>query len=251
VAQREQIDPYPAGGRSKERQMKKIGIIGGLAWPSTVTYYRIINEETARRLGGNHCARLAVSQTDFDEVERSQAVGDWQHVGELLGAEANNLKAAGADFFIMACNTVHAAYPYIMRETDLPNIHIVDPTAGVIKARGFGTVGLIGSGYTMDGEFFKGRLREKYGLTVLVPEGDDRGSIHSALYSELVRGVVLPETREKFISAIDNLAVRGAQAIILGCTEFGLLLKPEDSPVPLIDTAAEHARAAAAMALED
>ena len=127
----------------------------------------------------------------------------------------------------------------------------IKPAAGVIKARGFGTVGLIGSAYTMDGEFFKGRLREKYGLTVLVPEGDDRGNIHSALYGELVRGVVLPETREKFVAAIENLAARGAQAIILGCTEFGLLLKPEDSPVPLIDTAAEHARAAAAMALED
>lgn len=233
--------------------MKKIGIVGGLAWPSTMTYYQTINEEIARLEGDgkNHCARMVISQTDFDEIERNQAEGNWQHVGELIAAEAASLKAAGADFFIIACNTVHMAYPYIMEHTDLPNIHIVDPVAEAAIAKGIGTVGLIGTGYTMEEDYFKGRLRDKYGLKVIVPEPEEIKMIHRVLFAELVKDIVLPETKQMIVDVIGHLADRGAQSLILGCTEFGLMLHQEDSPIPLLDTTIEHAKAAAAWAMDD
>ena len=233
--------------------MKTIGIVGGLAWPSTAEYYRIINEETARRMGGSgrHCAKLVLAQTDFDQVERAQARGDWDAVGAMVGAEADRLKAAGADFFIIACNTVHAAMPQIEAVTDLPYIHIADPSAALALKKGYGTVGVLDSGYTMEGSFFTGRLRERYGLNVLLPDGPEREMMHKALYQELVGDVFLPETRNSFRAVVAGLAARGAQAVILACTEFGMLLRPEDSALPLIDTAAAHALAAADLALED
>jgi aspartate racemase len=229
--------------------VKTIGMVGGLAWPSTAEYYRIINEETARRMGGSHCAKLIMAQTDFDGILAAQAAGDWDFVASAAASQANILKAAGADFFIIACNTVHAAMPRIEALTDLPYIHIVDPTARIALENGCSTVGLMGSGYTMNGTYFTGRLEDKYGLRVLLPQQSDREYIHAALYGELVKGEFLPRTRDRFMAAAEDMAARGAQAIILGCTEFGLLLKPEDSPLPLIDTASAHARAAVDMAL--
>lgn len=232
--------------------MKTIGIIGGLAWPSTITYYRLINEEVAKRLGGNgrHCANLILAQTDFEEVERNQRENNWARVGELLGIQANKLKAAGADFFIMACNTVHTAAGYVEQATDLPYIHIVDPAADLATRQGAKTVGLLGSGYTMGGTFFKDRLKA-HGLNVLVPEEEHFNNVHNALYQELVKGIIREETHEKFRAAIKNLTDRGAQVIILGCTEFNLIVKPEDSPVPLVDTTYAHAMAAVDRALKD
>lgn len=233
--------------------MKTIGIIGGIAWPSTIVYYRTINEEVARRLGGNglHCAKLVLAQTDFEEVERNQVLGNWERVGELLSVEANKLKAAGADFFIIACNTVHTAMPYIDAKTDLPYIHIVDPAAQTALSKGYKTVGLLGSGYTIKGTYFTGRLRERYGLNVLLPEGEHRDNVHNALYKELAKGIFLPKTRAKFKAAIEDLVKRGAETIILGCTEFGMLVNEEDCPVPLIDTTIAHARAAVDRALQE
>lgn len=232
--------------------MKTIGMIGGVAWPSTITYYRTINEEVAKKAGGNgrHCAKLVIAQTDFEEVERNQVEGNWDRVGELLGEQANKLKAAGADFFIVACNTVHTAMPQIEARTTLPYIHIVDPAAQAVLDKGVRTVGLIGSGYTMDGTFFTGRLKDNYGLEVLIPEGEHKENVHNALYQELVKGMFLPETREKFKAAMADLVNRGAEAIILGCTEFGLLVNQDDCSVPLVDTTIAHAIAAVDRALD-
>ncbi|MCQ4763024.1 aspartate/glutamate racemase family protein [Cloacibacillus evryensis] len=236
----------------KVKEMKTIGIIGGVAWPSTVTYYRTINEEVAKRLGGNglHCAKLVLAQTDFEEIERNQVLGNWERIGGLLAGEANKLKAAGADFFIIACNTVHTAIQYVEARTDLPYIHIVDPAAKMVVDGGYKRVGLLGSGYTMKGTYFTGRLKERYGLDVLLPEGEHEQNVHNALYLELTKGILLPETRARFKAAIEDLAHRGAQAVILGCTEFGMVAKQEDSPIPLIDTTVAHALAAVERALK-
>src|SRR5262245_26087639 len=194
--------------------------------------------------GGLHSANLVLAQTDFEEIERNQRAGRWDRVGALLAEQGNRLKAAGADFFLLACNTVHTADQFIESAVDLPFIHIVDPTARQVIDRGLTTVGLLGSRYTMTGDYFVGRLQTRYGLNVLVAEGHHQDNVHEALYAELAKGVFLPATREKFRAAIADLASRGAQAVILGCTEFGLLVQPEDSPVPLVDTTVAHAAAA-------
>jgi aspartate racemase len=233
--------------------VKTIGIIGGIAWPSTVAYYRIINELVAQRLGegGLHSANLVLAQTDFEAIERNQRAGRWDRVGALLAEQGTRLKAAGADFFLLACNTVHTADHDIESAVDLPFIHIVDPTAQQVIDGGSSTVGLLGSRYTMTGDDFVGRLQKRYGLNVLVAEGELQDDVHNALYDELAKGVFLPGTRDMFRAAIADLADRGAEAVILGCTEFGLLVQPEDSPVPLVDTTVAHAVAAVDRALTD
>ncbi|WP_433186384.1 aspartate/glutamate racemase family protein [Actinoallomurus sp. CA-150999] len=233
--------------------MKTIGIVGGLAWPSSVVYYRVINELIGRRLGdgGLHSANLVLAQTDFAEIERNQRLGRWDIVGELIAAQGNKLKAAGADFFLVACNTVHTAAEYVEGAVDLPFIHIVDPTARQILERGFRTVGLLGSRYTMTGGYFVDRLRRRYGLRVLVAEGEHQDDVHNALYEELAKGIVRPATRDRFKAAIADLVDRGAEVVILGCTEFGMLVEPEDGTVPVIDTTRAHAEAAVDMALAD
>ena len=233
--------------------MKTIGMIGGLAWPSTITFYRAINEEIARRLGDNglHSAKLILTQTDFYEVERNQTLGNWDRVGQLLGEEAQKLKAAGADFFFLACNTVHTAYEQILRYTELPCIHIVDPVGEYAAKSGYRKVGLMGSNYTMEGTFFKGRLKEKYGFEVLIPQGENKENIHNALYQELTRGILREDTHQKFVRCIQELTDRGAELIVLGCTEFGLIVKKEDSPVPVLDTTMALAQAVVDLALEE
>ena len=232
--------------------MKTIGIVGGIAWPSSIVYYRIINELVAQRLGDGslHSACLVLVQTDFEQIERNQREGRWDLVGDLLAEQGNKLKAAGADFFLLACNTVHSAADRIVSAVDLPFLHIVDPTAREVQQRGLLTVGLLGSRYTMTGSFFVGRLRD-YGINVLVCEGEHQENVHGALYGELAKGIFLPSTREKFKAAIADLVRRGAQAVILGCTEFGMLLEAGDSLVPLIDTTLAHAQAAVEMALQE
>jgi aspartate racemase len=233
--------------------MKTIGIVGGIAWPSSIVYYRIINELVAQRLGdgGLHSASLVLAQTDFEEIERNQREGRWDLVGDLLAEQGNKLKAAGADFFLLACNTVHTTADRIESAVDLPFLHIVDPTAREVQQRGVMTVGLLGSRYTMTGSYFVGRLREHYGMNVLVAEGEHQENLHGALYGELAKGMFLSATREKFKAAIADLVRRGAQAVILGCTEFGVLLEAGDSSVPLIDTTLAHAQAAVEMALQE
>lgn len=233
--------------------MKTIGIVGGIAWPSTIIYYKTINELVAKRLGGGglHSAKLVLVQTDFAEIERWQQAGRWDVVGDLLASEAMKLKAASADFFLLACNTVHTAADRIEHSVHLPMIHIVDSTARKVLESGFKTVGLLGSRYTMTGTYFVGRLEQRYDLRVLVVEGDDQDMVHNALYTELARGIFLAETREKFKTAINSLINRGAEVVILGCTEFGMLIQAEDSSVPIIDTSTAHAEAAVEMAFAD
>jgi aspartate racemase len=208
--------------------MKTIGIVGGIAWPSSIVYYRIINELVAQRLGDNglHSASLVLAQTDFEQIERNQRAGRWDLVGDLLAQQGNKLKAAGADFFPLACNTVHTTADRIQSAVDLPFLHIVDPTAHEVQQRGVTTVGLLGSRYTMTGSYFVGRLREHYGMNVLVAEGEHQENVHRALYGELAKDIFLPATREKFKAAITDLVRRGAQAVILGCTESGMPSKP-------------------------
>jgi aspartate racemase len=229
--------------------MKTIGIIGGVAWPSSLVYYQKINELTAQRLGGLHCAKLVLVQTDFEIIERYQREDNWDQVGALLSELGNALKQAGADFFLIACNTLHTADRYIESSVDLPFIHIVDPTAKQILTRNFKTVGLLGSRYTMCGEYFAKRIIDRYGLQVLIPEGVHQDFVHKALYQELVKGIFKDSTRAKFKDAIADLVKRGAEVIILGCTEFGMLVRPEDSPVPIIDTTIAHIHAAVDAAL--
>jgi aspartate racemase len=230
--------------------MKTIGIVGGLAWPSSIVYYQVINDLIAKRLGGNglHCAKLVLAQTDFEEVERNQREKRWDVVGDLLAAEGRKLKAAGADFFLLACNTVHTADERVEANVDLPFLHIVDPTAKLVLEKGFKTVGLLGSRYTMTGTYFVNRLKSRFGLNVLIAEGEHQANVHNALYEELAKGVFLPETREKFKAAMADLASRGAEVVILGCTEFGMLVSQSDCPVPLIDTTVAHAEAAVELA---
>ena len=233
--------------------MKTIGIVGGIAWPSTLVYYRAINELFAKRMGGKglHTPNLIVTQTNFAEIEQAQKEGRWDKVAELLAAEANKLKAAGADFFLLACNTVHTAAPRIIEQVDLPMIHIVDTAARKVVELGFTTVGLLGSRYTMTGSYFVGRLQQDHGLQVLVAEGEHQDNVHNALYGELAKGIFLPGTRDKFKDAIADLVSRGAEAVILGCTEFGMLVQSEDSAVPIIDTSTAHAEGAVEFALAE
>lgn len=226
--------------------MKTIGIIGGMAWPSTIGYYRTINEyfKEYTKSSGLESPTLVITQPNFAYIEKLGGEGKWDEVGKLLVAEAVKLKAAGADFFLMACNTVHSADSYVMKNAPLPMLHIVDTAAGVAAGRGFTTVGLIGSHYTMTGSYFVGRLKQNYNIVALVPETEQRNTIHEALVNELANSLVKPETRQKFKEIIQHLISRGCQAIILGCTEFGLLVQKEDSSVPIIDTGIVHARAA-------
>lgn len=232
--------------------MKTIGIVGGIAWPSTLVYYRTIHEYFKKRTGSNglHTPSLLIAQTDFALIEKAQADGNWNEVGRLLTQQANRLKAAGADFFLLACNTVHTADAYIAAHVDLPMLHIVDAAATKVLELECTTVGLLGSRYTMTGTYFVGRLREKYGLEVLVAEGEHESNVHNALYQELARNMFLPETKAKFKAAIADLVVRGAQVVILGCTEFGMLVSSEDSSVPIIDTSVAHSEAAVNLALD-
>jgi aspartate racemase len=232
--------------------MKTIGIVGGIAWPSTLVYYRRINEYYKECTKGNglQTPNLVLTQTNFALVEQAQTDGRWDQVGRLLAAEANKLKAAGADFFLLACNTVHTAEDVITPAVSLPMLHIVDAAAKRVLDNGYTTIGLLGSRYTMTGTYFVDRLK-KYGLKVLVAEGEHQENVHNALYQELAKNIFLPQTRQKFKAAMADLAARGAQAIILGCTEFGMLIQQEGSSVPIIDTSIVHAEAAVDLALAE
>lgn len=231
--------------------MKTIRIVGGIAWPSTMVYYKAIHEYFKEQTGSNglHTPDLIVAQTDFELIEQAQAENNQDEVGRLLTGQANKLKAAGADFFLLACNTVHTADAYIIENSELPMLHIVDAAAKNAVQRGCKTVGLLGSRYTMTGTYFVGRLQRNYGLSVLVAQGEHEINVHNSLYQELAKNVFRPDTRAKFRAAIADLVTRGAEVVILGCTEFGMLVSQEDSEVPVIDTSIAHAHAAVDLAL--
>lgn len=229
--------------------MKIIGLIGGMSWESTVPYYRLINETIKERLGGLHSAKLILYSVDFHEIERLQHTGDWDGAGNLLSSAARSLQLAGADFLVLCTNTMHKVAATIETAVDIPLFHIADPTAQEIKQAGFTTIGLLGTRFTMEQDFYRDRLQLQHGLRVLIPAPDDRDRVHTIIYDELCLGKLIPESRQVYRRVIADLVRQGAQAIILGCTEISLLVDQHDSEVPLFDTTSIHARKAAQWAL--
>lgn len=229
--------------------MKIIGLIGGMSWESTVPYYRQINETIKERMGGLHSAKIILYSVDFHEIERLQHAGDWDAAGKILANAARSLETAGAAFLVLCTNTMHRVASSIETAVAIPLFHIADPTAAEIKRAGHSTVGLLGTRFTMEQAFYRDRLSERHGLRVIVPDSDDRATIHRIIYEELCLGVVTPDSRGEYRRIIKNLASQGAEAIILGCTEISLLVSQQDSEIPLFDTTAIHARAAAEEAL--
>lgn len=231
--------------------MKVIGLIGGMSWGSTIPYYRTINETIKERMGGLHSAKVILYSVDFHEVEQLQHAGDWEAAGALLANAARSLESAGADLLVLCTNTMHKVAPAIEATVSIPLIHIADATAEAIKQGGFESVGLIGTRFTMEQEFYRDRLRIVHGLNVLIPAPDDREVIHRVIYDELCLGNVRHESRQEYRRIIAELIAQGAQAVILGCTEISLLVTQQDSAVPLFDTTGIHARRAAEEALAE
>lgn len=229
--------------------MKTIGLIGGMSWESTIPYYRQINQTIKERLGGLHSAKIVLYSVDFHEIERLQHAGDWDAAGRLLAEAARSLRAAGADFLVLCTNTMHKVAPAIVAAVDIPLLHIADPTAEAIRAAGVTKVGLLGTRFTMEQAFYKDRLQEKYDLQVLTPSDEERQVVHRIIYEELCLGQIRDESRDAYRRIIASMVARGAQAVILGCTEISLLVGPQDASVPLFDTTAIHARQAAERAL--
>lgn len=230
--------------------MKTIGLLGGMSWESTANYYRAINEEVKEKLGGLHSARIVLYSVDFEDIEKLQQQGDWVSAGEILLDAALKVQAAGADFLLICTNTMHRVAPQVEAGLDIPLLHIADATADALLVPGIRTVGLLGTAFTMEQDFYKGRLGRR-GLEVLVPDEADRVSVHQVIYQELCQGKILPESKAEFLRIIAALAQAGAEAVILGCTEIGMLVSHEDTEVPLFDTTAIHAHQAVEYALQD
>lgn len=230
--------------------MKTIGLIGGMSWESSLEYYRIINEEVKKRLGGFHSAECLMYSVDFAGIEVLQHKGDWDKLAWILSQIAIRLEAAGAAFLVLCTNTMHKVAPAIEGAVNIPLLHIADRTAERIKARGFRKIGLLGTRFTMEEDFYRGRLEKKHGLEVLVPKEEDRAMVHNVIYYELCDGRLREESRKKFVDVIEKLTAAGAQSVILGCTEIGLLVKEKDSILPIFDTTLIHAEAAVDYALK-
>jgi len=229
--------------------MKTIGLIGGMSWESTVPYYRIINETVRERLGGFHSAKLVLYSVDFHEIEQLQHSGAWDESGRMLARAAQSLQAAGADFLVLCTNTMHKVADAIENAVNIPLFHIADPTAQEIKRAGLKKIGLLGTRFTMEQDFYRGRLRDQHHLDVLIPDDVDRGIVHKIIYDELCMGLVHDASRAEYRRIIQRLVDQGAQGVILGCTEISMLVGPSDSPVPLFDTTSMHARKAAEYSL--
>jgi aspartate racemase len=229
--------------------MKRIGLLGGMSWESSAEYYRFLNEEIRERCGGLHSADCILRSVDFCEIEPLQRNGDWAAAGARLAAEASGLVAAGAQLIVLCTNTMHRVADAITEAVDVPFLHIADATAQAVREQRLQTVGLIATAYTMEQDFYVGRLRERYGLNVLVPTKADRGIVHSVIYDELCVGVINESSRVEYQRIMRELAERGAEGILLGCTEIDLLVGPSDSPVPTFDTTRLHVQNAVDLAL--
>ncbi len=229
--------------------MKIIGLIGGMSWESTIPYYRVINETIKERLGGLHSAKVILYSVDFFEIEQLQHRGDWSTAGQVLAAAARALEGAGAEAIVLCTNTMHKVAEAIEAAVSLPLLHIADPTGEAIARAGLRTVGLLGTRFTMEETFYVERLRQRHGLDVVVPAAHDRALVHRVIYDELCLGRVVPESREHYRRIMRELVMRGAQGIVLGCTEISLLVSSTDAEVPLFDTTSLHARGAAAWSL--
>jgi aspartate racemase len=231
--------------------LKTIGLIGGMSWESTVLYYRIVNETVREALGGLHSAKVVLLSVDFDEIEALQRAGAWDEAGAILSAVATTLVGAGAEILVLCTNTMHKVAPAIESAVAIPLLHIADPTAATIRAAGLTKVGLLGTRFTMEQAFYRDRLTAMHGIEVLTPVERDRAVMHDIIYDELCRGKVKDASRAQYRTIIHSLVAAGAQSIVLGCTEVGLLVDANDSPVPLFDTTYLHARAAALWAIGD
>ncbi|MGW2253155.1 aspartate/glutamate racemase family protein [Kitasatospora sp. NPDC001660] len=228
--------------------MKTLGLIGGMSWESTAEYYRLLNELARERLGGLHSAQLVLYSLDFAAVERLQAEGRWTEAGEILADAARSLEAAGADLLLICTNTMHKVADQVAAAASVPLLHLADATAAAVRAAGLRRVGLLGTAFTMEQDFYRGRLAAG-GLDVITPDPDGRALVHRVIYEELCVGVVREESRAEFRRVIAELATAGAEGIILGCTEIELLVRPTDSPLPVFPTARLHAEAAIEAAL--
>lgn len=229
--------------------MKTIGMLGGMSWESSAEYYRIINEEVRNRLGDAHSALSTMVSLDFGEIKQLQHAGEWDRLTQMMVEAAQSVERGGADFLIICCNTMHRMADEVEANVRIPLLHIADPTGAKIVAAGLSRVGLIGSAFTMEQDFYRRRLEEKFGLEMLIPDHAGRATIHRVIYDELISGIVHDDSREAYRKVIAGLVDRGAEAVILGCTEIMLLVKEADSAVPLFDTTTIHALAAVDRAL--
>ena len=228
--------------------MKTIGLLGGMSWESTVSYYQTINRLVGQRLGGLHSAKILLFSVDFAEVEQFQREGRWREAGALLSSAGRTLEAAGADVLVLCTNTMHRVAAEIELSVSIPLLHIADATAGRVRAAGLDRVGLLGTRFTMEQDFYRNRF-ERQGVEMLVPAREGREAVHRIIYEELCRGRIEDRSRQEYVQVVSDLVTRGCQGVVLGCTEIGLLLGPSDVPVPLFDTALIHAQAAAEFAM--
>ena len=229
--------------------MKTIGLLGGMSWESTALYYQWINELVKEKLGGLHSARIAMVSVDFQEIEELQHKNKWEESGEILSRAAQSIEAAGANFLVICTNTMHKVAPQIEKSIGIPLLHIADATAEEIKKQGMKTVGLLGTKFTMEQEFYAGRLQEQHGLKVLIPNQEDREIVHRVIYGELVLGKVKEKSREEYLRIMNKLREEGAEGVIEGCTEIVMLVQQKHTDIPLFDTTVIHARKAVEKAL--
>jgi len=233
------------------KTMKMIGMIGGMSWESSIEYYRIVNQTVREKLGGLHSAKSIMVSVEFAEIEALQHQNRWDELASIMIEAARSLERGGADFVIICTNTMHKLYDAVQNKISIPMLNIADATAEKIKADGIDKIALLGTRFTMEEDFYKGRLVDKYGLNVIIPSSEQMEIVHRVIYDELCAGIIKPDSRQKYADIIGNLVAEGAGGVILGCTEIGLLVKPADSSVPLFDTTEIHARAAVDWALAD
>lgn len=230
--------------------MKTIGLLGGMSWESTIGYYQAINEGVKKALGGLHSAKIAMVSVDFDPLAKLQHTGDWEETGRLLAEAAQSIQSAGADFLLICANTMHKVAPQIEEAIDIPLLHIADAAAEALLDEGITTAGLLGTAFTMEQDFYRGRLKTQHGINVLIPNEEDRKIAHDVIYQELVLGNQNAASKDEYLRIIDALAAQGAEAVILGCTEIGMLVNQDDTDVILLDTTAIHAAKAVEAALQ-
>jgi aspartate racemase len=233
----------------KGNAMKTIGMIGGMSWESTLSYYKAINEGVKAALGGLNSAQICLYSVNFEPIEKLQHEGKWDETAQLLAQAAKSVEAGGADFLLICTNTMHKVAPEIEAQISIPILHIADATAKQLQQDGIERVGLLGTRFTMEQEFYKGRLQQQFGIDVLIPDAEQRQQVHRVIYEELCLGTIRPESRAQYVEIVEDLHRRGAQAVILGCTEIALLIQQHDTDVPLYDTTKIHAEQAVQLAL--
>lgn len=231
--------------------MKTIGMLGGMSWESTASYYKAINENVKSSLGGLHSAKICLYSVDFAEIEKLQHQGDWDETARILIQAAKSVEVGGADFLMICTNTMHKVAEKIQAELSIPILHIADATAAKLVSDGINKVGLLGTRFTMEQDFYKNRITERFGIEVIVPSTDEQTLVHNVIYDELCQGVINMNSKEQYLAIVKNLFEQGAQAVILGCTEIAMLIKQKDTSVPLYDTTKIHAERAVLLALTD